>query len=401
MDSILQTAISSVRNSQATFCHFITPNDVGATGGHQSGFTIPTAVYSMFFDSPGQKGEVKDRLIKVKWQDEFTTDSRAIYYGQKSRNEYRMTRFGRGFPFLKEDKVGSLLVVARHSDDCYDAFVFETEDDIENFMSVFNMSFEDNNKFIDVFGNRPAEKTYAQAIAKFVSNCSAFPDTSVMSAFARKAYAIAFGSADAVNEPDTVLLKWIDAEYQLFLSIERKLNSDILTHPFGSISDFVERANSVLNVRKARAGKSLEHHLSAIFTANRLSFEEQVVTENKKKPDFVFPNGRCYHHFEFLSDKLTILGAKTTCRDRWNQVAYEAERADFKYLFTTQPGMSLDNLVGLEKLNVGVVAPQKNIESFPKAFRYKIWTLAKFVEMVKEQQSSIPSRFIKMLSVQA
>lgn len=399
MESILQFAIASVRKSTAAYCHFITPNDAGATGAHQAGFTIPATVYSMFFDSKGQKGEIKKHPIKVRWQGDFTTDSMAIYYGQKSRNEYRMTRFGRGFPFLKEDKVGGLLVVARHSKDDYDAFVFETEDDIDSFMSVFNMTFEDNNKFIDVNGERHDDKSFDQAIAEFVRGCTSFPDTKVMSAFARDAYADAFGSVDVVKEPDDILLKWIDAEYHLFLSIERKLNADILKRPFASITDFVARANSILNVRKARAGKSLEHHLAAVFSANRLSFEEQVVTENKKKPDFVFPNGKCYHHFKFPSDKLTILGAKTTCRDRWNQVAYEAERADFKYLFTTQPGMSSDNLKGLEKLKVGVVAPQRNIESFPKPFQGKIWTLAKFVAMVKEQQANIPKSFLHMLSL--
>lgn len=398
MDSTLQTAISSVKKSQAAFCHFITPNDVGATGGHQSGFTIPSAVYSMFFDSPGQKGEIKDRLIKVQWQGDFITDSRAIYYGQKSRNEYRMTRFGRGFPFLKEDNVGSLLVITRRSNDFYDAFVFETEDDIDSFMSAFNLSFEDNNKFVDVNGTHPQDKSFDRVIAKFVQTCTSFPDTKVMSAFAREAYSAVFGAVDVLKQPDDILLKWIEAEYHLFLSVERKLNADILATPFASITDFVARANSVLNVRKARAGKALEHHLAAIFTANRLSFEEQVVTEKKKRPDFVFPNGKCYHHFEFPSDKLTILGAKTTCRDRWNQVAYEGERAEFKYLFTTQPGMSTDNLKGLEKLKVGVVVPQQNIEFFPKTFQCKIWTLARFIATIRAQQLSIPKRFVKMLS---
>lgn len=399
MDNILQTAISSVRKSQAAFCHFITPNDVGATGAHQSGFTIPTATASIFFDSPGQKGEIKDHFVKVRWQGDFTTDSRAVYYGQKSRNEYRLTRFGKGFPFLKEDKVGSLLVVAQHSKDDYDAFVFETEDDIDSFMSVFNLSFEQNNKFIDMTGNHAADKSFEQAIAKFVQGCLSFPDTKAMSAFARKAYAVAFGPVDAVNAPDDLLPKWLTAEYHLFRSIEQKLNADILARPFASMADFVARANSVLNARKARAGKSLEHHLAAIFTANGLAFEEQVVTEKKKRPDFVFPNGRCYHHFEFPSDKLTILGAKTTCRDRWSQVAYEAARADFKYLFTTQPGISADNLKELGMLKVGVVTPRQNIESFPKPFQDKIWTLAKFVAMVREQQAAIPRQFAKLLSV--
>lgn len=397
MDDILQTAVSSVRKSLSAFCHFITPNDVGATGGHQAGFTIPATVYSMFFDSPGHKGEIKDHFIKVKWQNDFSTDSRAIYYGKGTRNEYRMTRFGRGFPFLKDDKVGSLLIVARRSNDDYDAFVFDTEDEIDNFMSVFNLTFEDNNKFIDAEGNRPQDVLFDEAIKEIVDNCTSFPDTISMSSLARNAFAKAYGVADAITEPDEVLLKWIDAEYHLFLSVEKKLNEDILTTPFVSIAAFVERANSILNARKARAGKSLEHHLSAIFSANRLLFEEQVITENGKKPDFMFPNGRCYHHFEFPSDKLTILGAKTTCRDRWNQVASEAKRADFKYLFTTQPGMSVSQLTGLESLKVGVVVPKHNIETFPKSFQSKIWPLARFIAMIKEQQADIPSQFLPLL----
>ena len=393
MEDVLPNSISAVRNAQQAYCHFITANDVGATSGHQSGFTVPAVVYSMFFETPGRKGEIKDRFIKIKWQNDFTTDSRVIYYGQKSRNEYRITRFGRGFPFLKDDNVGSLLIMARRSCDDYEAYVLETEDEIDDFMSVFNLTSEDNNHFIDINGNRPPDEVFEQAIAAFVKGCTAFPDTAAMSSFAREAYANAFGSGDALNDPDELLLKWIGAEYHLFRSVETKLNEDILETPFASIADFVERANSVLNARKARAGKSLEHHLSAIFSSNRLFFEEQVVTEKGKKPDFVFPNGKCYHHFEFPSDKLTVLGAKTTCRDRWNQVASEAARADFKFLFTTQHGMTINQLTGLESMKVGVVVPKKHISDFPKAFQTKIWPLATFIAMVKEQQATIPPNF--------
>src|SRR5258708_2326554 len=84
------------------FCIFITANDTGETGAHQEGFYIPKSSYSLFFDSPGEKGSIKDNFIKIKWQDDFETESRAIYYGQGTRNEYRLTRFGRGFPFLTE-----------------------------------------------------------------------------------------------------------------------------------------------------------------------------------------------------------------------------------------------------------------------------------------------------------
>ena len=52
---------------------------------------------------------------------------------------------------------------------------------------------------------------------------------------------------------------------------------------------FYSTYRKILNRRKSRAGKSLEHHLSTIFHASDLKFEEQVVTEGNKKPDFIFP----------------------------------------------------------------------------------------------------------------
>ena len=51
----------------------------------------------------------KEKMVSIKWQDDFTTDSRFIYYGQGTRNEYRITRFGKGFPFFEEDNVVYVL----------------------------------------------------------------------------------------------------------------------------------------------------------------------------------------------------------------------------------------------------------------------------------------------------
>lgn len=102
MSEILNSAIVKVQNAKYTFCRFITANDTGKNGSHQAGFYIPKCAAALLFDTPGVKGENKDKMVKVKWQDDFTTDSRFIYYGQGTRNEYRITRFGKGFPFLRK-----------------------------------------------------------------------------------------------------------------------------------------------------------------------------------------------------------------------------------------------------------------------------------------------------------
>lgn len=93
-------AINSVLNSELGFCKFLSANDTGATGGHQAGIYIPKSSAKILFSEPGQKGENKDKWVKVKWQDDFITDTRFIYYGKGTRNEYRITNFGKDFPFL-------------------------------------------------------------------------------------------------------------------------------------------------------------------------------------------------------------------------------------------------------------------------------------------------------------
>jgi hypothetical protein len=50
------------------------------------------------------------------------------------------------------------------------------------------------------------------------------------------------------------------------------------------------------------------------------------IKEHKSKPDFIFPGIAEYHDPHFDLNKLTMLGVKTTCSDRWRQVLAEADR---------------------------------------------------------------------------
>ena len=146
--------------------------------------------------------------------------------------------------------------------------------------------------------------------------------------------------------------------------------------------------------RKSRAGKSLEHHLADIFTKNELVFEEQAVTEDNKKPDFLFPNAECYHNLQFPADDLIVLGAKTTCKDRWRQVLNEADRVDVKFLFTLQQGISKNQLREMHDSNLILIVPQKYIASFPQEYQAEIKDLSRFIQMVKKKQESLPKYYI-------
>lgn len=173
----------------------------------------------------------------------------------------------------------------------------------------------------------------------------------------------------------------------LFRGLEEKIYRPVFTKPFDNCQSLVEFSNSILNRRKSREGKSLEHHLAEIFIASHLKFEEQVITENKKKPDFIFPDGQSYHNFMFPSDKLTMLGAKTTCKDRWRQVLNEADRIPNKHLFTLQRGVSRNQLQEMKDEHLTLVVPKDNKSLFLQEFHDNIMSLSDFIGMVRERQS--------------
>lgn len=390
MSEILNSAINKVQNAQYAFCRFITANDTGKNGSHQAGFYIPKCAAALLFETPGVKGENKDKLVKVKWQDDFTTDSRFIYYGQGTRNEYRITRFGKGFPFFEEDNVGDLLIIAKQSEDYYDGFVLQADQDIDDFFAFFNLSPEMTNQLIDISQAKTPEKQLETSIQKLVSLYTDFPETTQMAKFARDIYneANQITDDDICKTPDLQLLKWIDTEYALFRNFEEKIYAPIYSMPFPNCQELVKFSNIILNRRKSRAGKSLEHHLATIFTAAKLEYEEQAVTEDNKKPDFLFPGGEAYHNLTFPADKLVFLGAKTTCKDRWRQVLNEANRIETKYLFTLQQGISKNQLREMKHEHLKLVVPSPYLSSFDKEFQSEIETLSSFINIVKEKQKS-------------
>ena len=144
IEEFLQEAIQLVQDSQFAYCHYITPNDVGKTGGHQCGFTFAKPCFVLFFDEPGIKGETKDRFIEIDWQNgRLKTNSRAVYYGDKTRNEYRITRFGKGFEFLREDYIGSLQIMTRDLGGQYHGYVLSNQDNIEDFWTSTPLTYRD------------------------------------------------------------------------------------------------------------------------------------------------------------------------------------------------------------------------------------------------------------------
>lgn len=396
MSDLLNKAIQGVQSSTTAFYRYITANDTGTTGAHQAGFYIPKCASSLLFETPGVRGENKDKLVNIKWQDSFETSSRFIYYGKATRNEYRITRFGRNFPFFEDDNIGDLLIIAKQDENEYCGFVLHTDEDIDGFLSHFNLAPNTSNKLIELEKQTNLEAKISHLFEQFAATFNNFPDTKTMANGARSCHNQAYQIVenDLINQPDTILLQWIDSEFALFRSFEAKFYKQIYSTPFANIECFIKTANEILNRRKSRAGKSLELHLGQIFLANKLEFEAQAITENNKQPDFLFPNAECYHNLLFPADDLTILGAKTSCKDRWRQIISEADRVDVKYLFTLQQGISKNQLKEMKDANVKLVVPAQHISSFPIEYRDSISNLKSFISIVKDKQARIAKSYL-------
>lgn len=390
--TILQMSIEAVRRSRNAFCKFISANDAGKTGGHQEGFYMPKDSIPLMFETPGKRGENMERVVKINWQNDFITESRFIYYGKGTRNEYRLTRFGRGFPFLQEDNVGDLLILCHIEGDQYEGFILSTDDEFELFFAAVNITAQQTNRLLPKEYILTAEEVIqTQFIELIASFGNMFPTTEVMAREARRIYNDAhhITSHQIIRTPDSLLLEWNKTEYELFRFLESHIYKGTLTTPFNNVEQLVEFANSILNRRKSRAGRSLEHHLGEVFTNSSLKFDTQGVTEMNKRPDFLFPGSLAYHDLDFSTEKLIFLGAKTTCKDRWRQVITEANRIQTKHLFTLQQGISKNQLAEMFESKVQLVVPEPYLKTYDRSFHDKIWTLNTFVEFVKEKQKLI------------
>jgi type II restriction enzyme len=379
-------AFKAVNKGQLSYCKFLSANDTGDTGAHQMGIYVAKKAIQILFDESGVKGENKDKLVKIKWQDDFTTNSRFIYYGRGTRNEYRITRFDRGFPFLRTEHTGDLFVLVRFTSEDYSAYVLDTEDDINSFLDAFGMSPTDTGAIIQKEDFR-LDNQVEIAFARFIELLeNDFPASVEMSDAARRIFNEIYNHEEnIVLNPDIELISWIDMEYRLFRRIEYARYGAMITQGFSSFEEFIEVANMILNRRKSRAGKSLEHHLSAIFDGNGLPYVAQPTTEGNKRPDFIFPNETAYRNMSYPTDKLVFLGAKTTCKDRWRQVINEANRIKDKHLFTLQQGISAQQLDEMAIEHVILVVPYPYIETYPVEKRDGIWTLRKFINYTKEK----------------
>ena len=186
---------------------------------------------------------------------------------------------------------------------------------------------------------------------------------------------------------DGRLLKRRDCEFEIFKSVEEATYLPKIKNGFTDLGDFLNLAQSILQSRKSRSGRSLEYHTRSLFEEEGMvfgaNFEHGVTIENNKRPDFIFPSKAHYENQEFPAHKLRMLAAKTTCKDRWRQILTEASRVKNKHLLTLQEGVSENQFKEMIDENVTLVVPSGLHKSYPKAVRPHLVTLEEFMGEVR------------------
>jgi hypothetical protein len=362
-----QRAIEDAQRHGKALLKFISPNDTGLTGGHQCGFYLPVNAWQHYTVNPPDKGRNAKSPARITWQDGRVTNSVVTWYGQKTRSEYRLTRFGPGFPWLTHDLVGALFVLIPITTEEFLAYVLDRDDDVEDIQAALGV-YVTGSWALYVEGEDTGEsldECMDRLFREFTQLVDSFPETRVMSLKAREAvYQCMKGFENDVI--DKQLLTLVRSELRLFDMVERKVYGPEITRPFRNIDDFVKKALSILNARKSRAGRALENHMEHLLREAKLPFEMRAKVEGTR-PDILMPGKKAYEEAlrgDYPKEKLIMVGLKTTCKERWPGVLSEAPLIERKHLLTLQEGMAASLLERMKTQQIVLVVPRPLHEKY-------------------------------------
>ncbi|MBL8639882.1 MAG: type II restriction endonuclease [Alphaproteobacteria bacterium] len=378
----------------------LSANDTLATGGHQAGPYIPKDfLFSVFPEL--KKPDAKNPDIRFELRIDSHSDARlvrAVWYNNKlrggTRNETRLTGFGGSqSALLDPDSTGALVVFAFQTRKlinqpyicrawvCDDAagveadFVEERVGVIEpGKWKIWNVVEHREGLFPETITHSscwlPKENIPMSWLQRFPSAAEIIQKTIEM-------------RADNEKPVDVRLMRRRECEFEIFRSVEEAIELPLVTEGFSSVDDFISRAQTILQRRKARSGRSLELHTRAIFIEENLKegsdFSHQPESDPGKRPDFLFPSEASYKDASFPKEKLRMLAVKTTCKDRWRQVINEADRIPNKHLLTLQEGVSEGQFREMTGAGISLVVPAQLKSAYPGAIQNYLQTLESFI----------------------
>jgi len=383
---ICEFATSEALRAGNALLKFISPNDAGITGTHQCGFYLPKSVWEMYAAFGPVKGRNDEAEVEVRWQeDQLITASRVKWYGKRTRSEYRLTRFGKGFPFLTPESVGDLLVLIPQNHQLFKAYILDNDEDIEDIQAALGVEVTG---FWGAYANgKPQVETEIQCIERrfrhFVEDLDEFPTGNAFSQETLTSLKECVDRFERLNA-DKTLVRCVETEYKLYRLAERQICQNEIVRVFKDVDDFLATASSIMNRRKSRAGRSLENHFAYLLTRARIPHVIRP-TNVDGKPDIIIPNVESYKDSHYPTNRLFMVGVKTTCKDRWRQVLNEAKRIKEKHILTIQQGISKKQLNDMKEDGVQLIVPAEFHKKYPPNSNMRLLQVEHFVDLVRRR----------------
>lgn len=383
----------------ALFVKRLSGNDTLANGTHQAGPYIPKEFLFRIFPTINRTdAKNPDRWFELAVDsDSDVRQVRAVYYNSKrfegkqnGRDETRLTNFGgAASALLDAESTGALTIFAFPLDENGAAIrchVWVCRNGVEEDIAEERFGPVEPGRFIIWTPEQPGQfPPFAATTARCWLEPAKIP-AAWLTQFPTGAE-IVHKTVELRPEhgtpPDKRLLRRRECEFEIFRSVEEAVEFPAIRAGFTTLDDFISRAQSVLQRRKARSGRSLELHIREILIEERFregtDFQHGPQSEPGKRPDFLFPSQAAYRDPNFPASGLRMLATKTTCRDRWRQVINEADRISVKHLLTLQEGVSEAQFREMTQANVQLVVPEPLIDKFPTSIRTDIVTLESFL----------------------
>lgn len=380
---IADVAVASALRVGHALLKFVSPNDAGVTGSHQRGPYLPKPAWRLFSPRAPERGVNFTHHVRVTWHDGNQTRSRVKWYGQLTRSEFRLTSFGRGAPYFREGSVGDLFVLVPESPDQFHAFLLSSEEDIEEAQAALGLRV--SSSWAEFTSGGRAPETEDECLDRhFQAFANALRDFPPAIRFSTGAWETLVDCARAFRDatPDEKLVRALDAEYTLFKVVERKICEPEIQRAFATIDGFLSTAMSIIQRRKARAGRSLENHVEHLLRDAEIPFAARKDVEGTK-PDIIIPGVREYNDRHYPLRKLFAVGLKTTCKDRWRQVLREAPRVTAKHLLTVQNGISEPQLREMAGAGLTLIVPERLHREYPPVRGIRILTVGRFIDDVR------------------
>ena len=380
------------------FVKRLSGNDTLANGSHQAGFYLPKPIFFRLF--PSLKLHTHENADA---RFDLTIDShpdarnvRVVWYNNKlrggTRDEVRVTNLGgRQSALLDPESTGALAVIAFRQVDGHDADVCnvwvcrnEVEEDMVE-RETGPVEPGQSTTWPHDGGLLALLQTTVRADCRLAQHelppewLIRFPSGAEI---IRKVIEL---RPDSEMPVDRRLLRRRDCEFELFQSLEEAVELPRAQDGFKSIADFLSAAQTVLQRRKARSGKSLELHIREILIEEAFTEDREFTYQAKagNNPDFLFPNEAAYLDTTFPRQKLRMLAIKTTFRDRWRQVTEECADLPVRHLLTLQEGVSEAQFKLITEAGIRLVVPEKLIAKYASSIQPHLLNLEAFMAEVR------------------